>query len=146
MGARVGHRRLPRPEPDEAPLEGEGASWADRRAVLLRAFEAFRADSGTTIASALAYSAFLAIPSVLLVVVGAFTLVAGPGTIDTLVHHFETVMPAQAASLLGGSLRRLSAHPRTGLVLTVVGAVLAIWSTTSAMTTCMTGVGMAHRR
>jgi membrane protein len=146
MGERVGHRRLSRPEPDEAPLEDEDAGRGSRRAVLLRAVKAFRDDSGTMLASALAYSAFLAIPSVLLVVVGAFTLVAGPGTIDTLMRHFETVMPAQATSLLGGSLRRLSAHPRTGLVVTVVGAVLAIWSTTSAMTTYMTGVGMAHGR
>jgi membrane protein len=98
------------------------------------------------IASALAYSTFFAIPSVLLVVVGAFTLVAGPGTIDALMHHFEAVMPAQAASLLGGSLRRLSAHPRTGVVVTVVGAVLALWSTTGAMTTYMTALGMAYGR
>ena len=34
------------------------------------------------IASALAYSTFFAIPSVLLVVVGLFTLIAGPETIN----------------------------------------------------------------
>jgi membrane protein len=119
-------------------------TWADRRAVFVRALKSFREDNGTMIASALAYSAFLAIPSVLLVVVGAFTLVAGPNTIDALMRHFETVMPAQATSLLGGSLHRLSAHRGTGLAVTVVGAVLAVWSTTSAMSTYMTGVGMAY--
>ena len=42
------------------------------------------------IASALAYSAFLAIPSVLLVATGLFTLVAGPATIASLIQHFST--------------------------------------------------------
>jgi membrane protein len=140
MGARDGGR----PEPDEVQLHDEGLTWSDRRALLVRAAKAFRDDNGTMVASALAYSAFLTIPSVLLVVVGAFTLVAGPHTIDTLMGHFETVMPAQATSLLGGSLHRLSAHPRTGIAVTVVGAVLAVWSTTSAMSTYMTGVGLAY--
>jgi membrane protein len=55
-------------------------------------------------------------------------------------------MPAQATSLLGGSLRRLSAHPRTGIVVTAIGAVLAVWSTTGAMTTYMTALATAYGR
>jgi membrane protein len=133
-----------RPEPDEAPLEEE--SRTGRRALLVRAVKAFLADNGTMLASALAYSTFFAIPSALLVVVGGFTLVAGPGTIDSLMQHFQTVMPAQVTSLLGGSLHRLSAHPRTSVILTVVGAVLALWSTTGAMTTYMTALNMAYGR
>jgi membrane protein len=136
--------RAGRPEPDEAPLEDEGRTG--RKAVLVRAVKAFLADNGTMLASALAYSTFFAIPSALLVLVGGFTLVAGPGTIDSLMQHFQTVMPAQATSLLGGSLHRLSAHPGTSIVLTVVGAVLALWSTTGAMTTYMTALNIAYGR
>jgi membrane protein len=101
-------------------------------------------DNGTMLASALAYSTFFAIPSVLLVVVGVFTLVVGPGTISSLIAHFSHVMPAQAASLLGGSLHRLDQHPSTGIAMTVVGAALAVWSTTGAMTSYMTAINLAY--
>ena len=85
------------------------------------------------IAQALAYSTFFAIPSVLLVAVGLFTLLAGPGTIATLMSHFEKVMPQQATQLLHSSLTRLDNHPKSGLVMTVVGFVLALWSTTGPL-------------
>ena len=35
-------------------------------------------------------------------------------------------MPAQATNLLGGSLQRLDQHPSTGLVMVIVGFVLAL--------------------
>jgi membrane protein len=60
--------------------------------------------------------------------------------------HFSAVMPAQATSLLGGSLRRLDQHPSTGIAMTVVGFVLAIWSTTGAMTSFMTAANLAYGR
>src|SRR5581483_3839276 len=78
--------------------------------------------------------------------VGVFTLVVGPGTITSLMHHFDTVMPAQATSLLGSSLRRLDAHPAQGIAATAIGLVLALWSTTSAMTTYMTAINLAYER
>ncbi len=158
-----------RPLPDEARLETEAAPGVvepqpehgeprvadprlsdltrrDWRAILVRAFKQFLEDNGTMLASALAYSSFFAIPSVLLVAVGAFTLIAGPGTITTLMGQFSHVMPAQATSLLGGSLHRLDQHPSTGIALTAVGAVLALWSTTSAMTSYMTALNLAYGR
>jgi membrane protein len=104
------------------------------------------ADNGTMLASALAYSTFFAIPSVLLVAVGAFTLVVGPDTITTVMRHFSRVIPGEATSLLGGSLHRLDRQPSTGVTLTVVGAVLALWSTTGAMTTYMTALNLAYER
>jgi membrane protein len=116
------------------------------RTVFVQAFEGFLEDHGTMLASALAYSTFFAIPSVLLVVVGAFTLIAGPDTISSLMAHFSQVMPAQAASLLGGSLHRLDRHPSTGVTMTAVGIVLALWSTTGAMTTYMTALDLAYQR
>jgi membrane protein len=140
---------MPRPEPDEAHLSDPGLgdfSFRDWREIFVRAFKGFLDDNGTMLASALAYSTFFAIPSVLLVVVGVFTLVVGSATISTLMAHFSQVMPAQATSLLGGSLDRLAQHPGTGITMTIVGLVLAAWSTTGAMTSYMTAVNLAYKR
>ena len=118
----------------------------DWRAILVRALKKFVADNGTMLASALAYSTFFAIPSVLLVVVGVFTLVVGPDTISTLMGHFSKVMPAEATSLLGSSLHRLNQNQSTSIVMIAVGGVLALWSTTGAMTTYMTALNLAYDR
>jgi membrane protein len=135
-------RAQARPEPDEAPLE----HGVDRKAILVRAGKRFLADNGPMLASALAYSSFFAIPSVLLVAVGLFTLVAGPATITSLMAHFATVMPGQATLLLGSSLKNLEAHPASSVVITVLGLVLALWSTTGAMNAYMTAINIAYER
>lgn len=114
--------------------------------ILFRAGKRLLAHNGTMLASALAYGAFFAIPSVLLVVVGLFTLIVGPGTITALMQHFNHVMPSQATTLLGSSLHRLDAHPAQSVVLTVVGFALALWSTTGAMTGYMTAINLAYER
>ena len=119
---------------------------ADWRAIVVRAGKEFMDDNAMMLASALAYGSFFAIPSVLLVAVGAFTLVAGPATITSLMGHFSHVMPAQATSLLGSSLHRLDAHPGQGVAMVVVGVVLAVWSTTGAMTSFMTAINLAYEQ
>jgi membrane protein len=139
----------PLPERDESRLADPGLSdlsFRDWRAIFVRAVKEFLDDNGTMLASALAYSTFFAIPSVLLVAVGAFTLLVGPGTISSLMAHFSHVMPNQATSLLGGSLHRLDRHPSTGIAMTIVGGALAIWSTTGAMSSYMTALNLAYER
>jgi membrane protein len=116
------------------------------REIFVRAAKSFLGHNGTMLASALAYSTFFAIPSVLLVAVGVFTLIVGPGTITTVMARFSNFIPEQATSLLGGSLHQLDAHPSTGIAVTVVGAVLAVWATTGAMTTYMTAINLAYGR
>jgi membrane protein len=146
---RAGCEPMPQPERDEPRLVDPGLgdlSFRDWRAVFVRAVKEFLDDNGTMLASALAYATFFAIPSVLLVAVGVFTLVAGPDTISTLMAHFSRVMPSEATSLLGGSLHRLNRHPATGVTMTVVGFVLAVWSTTAAMTSYMTALNLAYER
>jgi membrane protein len=142
-------------EPDEVDLADEPQleslrlrelSLADWKAVLIRAAKSFLADNAMLLASALAYSAFFAIPSTLLVVVGMFTLVAGPSTIASFIQHLHGVLPAQATQLLGQSLSNLEAHPASGVVMTVVGFALALWSTTGAMNAFMIAVNMAYGR
>jgi membrane protein len=114
------------------------------RSIVTAAGKNFLADNSMMLASALAYSTFFAIPSVLLLVVGVFTLAVGPSTITSLTQHLTHVMPGQAATLLDGSLERLDAHPTQSIVLTIIGFVLATWSLTGAMTTYMTAVNLAY--
>jgi membrane protein len=147
--------RQARPMPDEAPLDepahSGGAqpsdlSRSDWMAIVKRAGKRTIDDNMPMIAQALAYSAFMAIPAVLLVALGLFTLIAGPQAITNLMHHFGSVMPQQATQLLGKSLTRLSSHPSAGVTMTIVGFVLAIWSTTGAMTSYMAGLNIAYER
>src|SRR5439155_25661637 len=105
----------PRPRPDGVPY----------RTILVRAAKNSLANNVPTLASAIAYSAFLTIPSILLVAVGVFGLVAGPGTVHSLVDRLGSVMPADASRLLDQSLTRVTqAHSGTTLALTVVGILL----------------------
>jgi membrane protein len=139
----------PQPERHEPTISDprlRDLTFRDWRAIVIRAGKEFMADNAMMLSSALAYSSFFAIPSVLLVVVGVFTLTVGPATITSLMHHFSHVMPAQASSLLGSSLKHLTAHPAQGIAMVAVGFVLAVWSTTGAMTSYMTAINLAYGR
>ena len=98
------------------------------------------------IASALAYSAFLAIPSALLVATGLFTLVAGPDTISNLMQHLGQIAPKETVTLLNDSLQRLNDHPATSIAMTIVGFLIALWATTGAMNAFITGLNIAYDR
>jgi membrane protein len=143
---------LKRPEPDEVDLAHEedlrlrDLTFADWTSIAVHAAKSFLEDNGPLLASALAYSMFFAIPSTLLVVVGLFTLVAGPDTITTLIGHLHGVLPGQATTLLNQSLRNLDKHPASSVVATVVGFVLALWATTGAMNAFMTAINIAYER
>ena len=129
--------------PEERDSSLRDLTLADWQSVLTGAGKAFMNNHATMLASALAYSSFFAIPSVLLVTVGLFTLVAGPDTIQNVMMHFGTVLPRQATDLLSSSLKNLDAHPASSVVMTAVGFVLALWSTTGAMNAYMLAINLA---
>src|SRR4051794_9734296 len=148
-----------RPPPDEAPEpqperseprldepRPTGLSKRDYFAVLKRSVKEFNGDHMTSIAAALAYYAFLAIPSALLLAVGLFSLVASPQSITTLIDKLHGIMPGQATTLLEGSLRNMMQNRGTGLTVLVVGAVLALWSLTGAMQNVMWAANVAYDR
>lgn len=103
-------------------------------------------DNVPMMASSLAYSAFFAIPSMLLLLLGVFTLVADQSTISSLVDRLTIIAPSDAATLFGDSLQRLSERPSTGVTLTLIGLALAVWSMTSAMSTVISALNVAYDR
>ena len=114
--------------------------------VLRRAIDEARDDDVPMTAQALAYALFLAIPGILLVTLGVFSLAADPSSIQNLVDRLEGVIPTEAATLLQDSLTRTSASSADGIVMTLVGFLLALWATTSAAGTLMSGLTTAFDR
>lgn len=115
-------------------------SWT----ILRRAVDEAREDRITTLAQALAYSVFLAIPATFLVVLGVFSLVADQDDVASLVDRLGDVIPREAATLLGESLERSAGSAPSGIVMTVVGFAVALWTTTSAATSLMDGLTVAY--
>jgi membrane protein len=98
----------------------------------------------TLLASALAYSTFFAIPSLLLVAVGIFTLTTSAGAIDSLLSKLQGAVPAQALDLFSSSLKQINSRAHTSALLIVVGTFLALWSLTGAMSAFMTEISAAY--
>src|SRR5215218_3443537 len=121
-------REQSRPVPDEAPPEPQpehdepqladpspgDLSRTDYLAILKRAVRESLDDHITNLAAALAYYAFLAIPAVLMVALGSFSLLADAETIRTVIDKLGTVMPSQATELIQSSLTRMSQNSGSG--------------------------------
>ena len=106
----------------------------DFTALAKRAGKHAIANDITDLAAAVAYYSFLAIPAVLLVAVGLFSLLASPDAITTLIDKLGKIVPSQTTELLDSSLRRMNENRSGSLVLTVVSLLLALWTTIGAMT------------
>jgi membrane protein len=121
-------------------------SGGGRFAVLKQASKGISEHNLTNIAAALAYYAFLAIPSVLLVAVGVFALVGNPGDVENLVNRLGKVVPEQAQQLIQDSLTRMTGNTGTGITVLVIGILLGLWSVTGAMQTLMWGLNVVYGR
>jgi membrane protein len=139
----------PLPERREPRLRDPGLRELSKRdyvAIVKRAVKSSLDDGITDLAAGLAYYSFLAIPSVLLLALGVFSLLAGPDAITTLIEELGAIIPAEATELLDSSLRRLSQNEGGSLAVTIVGSVLALWTTMGAMTSFMRALNRAYDR
>ena len=139
----------PQPEREEPKLEEPTPTKLSKRdclAILKRAGKGSLEDNITNLAAALAYYAFVAIPSALLVAVGTFSLLAGPDAVSTVVDALQKVMPGQAADLVRDSLTNLTHRHAAGITIIGVGGLLAVWSLGGAMQNVMWALNLAYDR
>jgi membrane protein len=140
----------PQPEREEPRLADPTPGQLSKRdyfAIIVRAGKEAANDRITNLSAALAYYAFLAIPSLLLVAVGVFSLVASPDAVTTVVEKLEGIVPREALTLIDDSLRRVTeSQASSGIALAVLGGVLALWSLTGAMDTLMWALNAAYDR
>jgi membrane protein len=139
----------PEPERDEREIADPGLSDLSKRdyvAILKRSLKEANNDHITNLAAALAYYAFLAIPSALLIALGLFGLLASPHDVTTLLDRLGTVIPGQAKQLLSGSLTRMTQKQATGATILGVGGLLALWSLGGAMQNLMWALNSVYDR
>ena len=139
----------PQPEREEPRLDDPGPRDLSKRdyvAIVRRAFKEAANDHITNLAAALAYYAFLAIPSALLVAVGLFSLFADADTVTTLIDELDAILPPEALSLVDESLTQMTETEAAGATLIGIGGLLAVWSLGGAMQNVMWALNAAYDR
>jgi membrane protein len=118
---------------------------SDYRSVVVRAVKRTLADNMTSVGKGIAYGAFFAIPSAMIVALGLLNLTASPDSINTLVDKLNGVVPASAQELIRTNLQQVSSS-RGGGLMVIVGLVLAVASLMGAVQTVMWGLNVAYER
>ncbi|HEV3479176.1 MAG TPA: YihY/virulence factor BrkB family protein [Gaiellaceae bacterium] len=140
----------PQPEREEPKLAEPGPrdlSKRDYLAIFIRAAKESINDHITNLAAALAYYAFLSIPSILLVAVGVFSLVGDRDAVEEIIDRLRGVAPEEALTLLEETLTRVAeTGANSGYTMIVIGGVLALWTVTGAMDTLMWALNSAYDR
>jgi membrane protein len=140
----------PQPEHEEPTLAEPTPTDLSKRdyfAILMRAGKESVNDHVTNLAAALAYYAFLAMPAILLVAVGIFSLVGDQDGVTEIIERLEGVAPQEALTLIQQTLERVvETQANSGIAMIVVGSVLALWTVTGAMDTLMWALNSAYDR
>jgi membrane protein len=142
-------RPAPQPEHDEPRLRDPGPHQLSRRdlaAIAVRAARESVDDNVPALASAVAYRAFLAVPAVGLVTLGAFGIFADPGYADRLAARSLDTAPPEVVDLVSLVLRRLAEDSGGSLVAVAVGLVVAAWAILGSMTTLMWALNVTYER
>jgi membrane protein len=140
----------PQPELEEPTLVEPGPRDLSKRdyfAIFMRAAKESVKDHITNLAAALAYYAFLSIPSILLVAVGVFSFVGSRDAVEEIIQRLETVAPQEALTLVEETLNRVAeTSAGSGYTMIVIGSLLALWTVTGAMDTLMWALNSAYDR
>ena len=148
--AQTAHEEQVKPLPElEEPRAADPTlatlTFRDYLAVFVRAAKRANRDQISHLAQAVAYNAFLAIPSTLLLALGLFASMAGPGSVDSLLSHMQGLVPNSMIDLVRQSLTNVIQNQQGGIMI-AVGAVLALWSVIGAMQTMQWSLNMAYER
>ena len=140
--------RQGRPLPDEAQLDDEQPGVTDLGArdygaIVKRAAKAAMDHQITDAAAAIAYYAFLAIPAMLLISVGVFSIFAGPSAVESVINRLGAVMPAEAVTLLERGLSRTT-EEGGGLTMILIGGAVALWTAGGAANAVMRALNRVH--
>jgi membrane protein len=113
-------------------------------AILSDAARAARSNTVGDSAAAIAYYAFTALPATVLSSAGLAVLIGGRRFVNAVVSRLSTVLPADAVSVIQGTLTRAVDGRSGSIVFVVIGFLVALWAAVGAMTAVMRGLNRAY--
>jgi membrane protein len=100
-------------------------------------------DGILTIAAAMAYYFFFSLFPLVLFLIALVSLAPVEGLMDWLLARAALFVPGDAHALIEATIRGFLGQPRSGLV--SLGAILALWTASSAFASVMDGLNRAYR-
>jgi membrane protein len=125
-------------KPTEIPKKG----WWQ---IVRRALKEFSADQMPLIAAGVAFYAFLSLVPTLIAATLVYGLVTSPEDVKQQVQSLTSVLPQDAASLVGGQMTDLAAAKNTSLGIgLIISLALALWSASGGVGNLITAVNVAY--
>lgn len=126
----------------ERPRDIPRAGWRD---ILLRTRSEMSEDYMGITAAGVAFYLLLAIFPALAALVSIYGLMFDPADVQRQMQGAMAVLPSQAAGILEGQLRSLTAQPSSGLgVGLIVGLLLAVWSSAKGVKALIQGLNIVY--
>ncbi len=125
-------------KPTEIPKKG----WWQ---IVRRGFKEFSADQMPLLAAGVAFYAFLSLVPTLIAATLVYGLVTSPEDVRRQVQELASVLPQDAASLVGGQMTDLASAKNTGLGIgLLISLALALWSASGGTGNLITAVNIAY--
>lgn len=137
-----GRRDAARGRGARAPGEIPTSGWRD---ILWRVKDRISADNLSIISAGVAFYALLAIFPALIALVGLYGMVFDPQQVSQHLSALTSVLPGEAANLIGRQLSEVTSMEPTSLgVGSIVAVLFALWSASAGMRTLMTALDVAY--
>jgi membrane protein len=125
-------------KPRDIPAPG----WRD---ILFRVKDRIKRDNLSIISAGVAFYALLAIFPGLIALIGLYGLAFDPHQITEHLSALTSILPGEAAQLIGDQLAEVATMEKTSLSVGAIVAVLvALWSASAGMRTLMTALDVAY--
>ena len=126
----------------EKPTEIPPKGWWQ---VVRRGLKEFSADQMPLMAAGVAFYAFLSLVPTLIAATLVYGLVTGPQEVQNQVKQLSSVLPKDAASLVGDQMLSLATAKSSGLGIgLVISLALALWSASGGTGNLITAVNIAY--
>ncbi len=126
----------------EKPSQIPAAGW---KQVVRRGLKEFSADQMPLMAAGVAFYAFLSLVPTLIAATLVYGLVTTPDQVKSQIDSLSSVLPKDAATLVGGQMTELATAKSTGLGIgLVISLALALWSASGGTGNLITAVNTAY--
>lgn len=124
-------------KPSDLPPKG----WLD---ILTRTGRRISADNISIVAAGIGFYAFVAVVPALAATIGIYGLVSNPADVGNHVTAFARILPHEVLPLLEEQLKRITSNVAQASLSTVIGLLIAIYSSASATKALIQGLNICY--